>query len=114
MKLAVYGTLRTGSGNLGRIEKTTLFYPGHRRFPAMIYDETGTGTVVEIHEVDSEKLRAYDHYEGVSAGVYQRVMAKVSMDDGTTTNAWVYLAGEKLLEHSESFVAIASGDWFDR
>ena len=80
----------------------------------MIYDETGTGTVVEIHEVDSEKLRAYDHYEGVSAGVYQRVMAKVSMDDGTTTNAWVYLAGEKLLECSESFVAIASGDWFDK
>ena len=114
MKLAGYGTLRKGNSNLGRIEKTTLFYPGHRRFPAMIYDETGTGTVVEIHEVDSETLSAYDHYEGVSAGVYQRVMAKVSMDDGTTTNAWVYLAGEKLLECSESFVAIASGDWFDK
>lgn len=114
MKLAVYGTLRKGSSNLGRIGETTLLYPGHRRFPAMIYDKTGSGTVVEIHEVDGKTLIAYDHYEGVSAGVYQRVIAKVSMDDGTTTNAWVYLAGEKLLEQSESFVVITSGNWFDR
>ncbi len=114
MKLAVYGTLRKGSDNLGRIEKTTLIYPGHRRFPAMIYDEAGSGTVVEVHEVDSEALIAYDHYEGVSAGVYQRVRTDVAMDDGRTTPAWVYLAGEKLLEQSESFVVITSGDWFNR
>ena len=114
MKLAVYGTLRKGSDNLGRIEKTTLIYPGHRRFPAMIYDEAGSGTVVEVHEVDSEALSAYDHYEGISAGVYQRVRTDVTMDDGRTTSAWVYLAGEKLLEQSESFSVITSGDWFNR
>ncbi|MBM81224.1 MAG: hypothetical protein CMJ78_11605 [Planctomycetaceae bacterium] len=114
MKLAVYGTLRTGSDNLGRIEKTTLIYPGHRRFPAMIYDKGGCGTVVEVHEVDNEALSAYDHYEGISAGVYQRVRTDVTMDDGRTTSAWVYLAGEKLLEQSESFIVITSGDWFNR
>ncbi len=114
MKLAVYGTLRKGSNNLGRIEKTALIYPGHRRFPAMIYDEAGSGTVVEVHEVDSEMLITYDHYEGVSEGVYQRVKADVAMDDGRTTKAWVYLAGEKVLEQSESFVVISSGDWFNK
>ena len=114
MKLAVYGTLRQGSDSVGRIENTTLIYPGHRRFPAMIRDKTGAGTVVEVHDVDGETLVAYDDYEGVSAGVYRREIMKVVMDDGTTIHAWVYLAGKKLLEQSESFVAITSGDWFDR
>ena len=114
MKLAVYGTLRKGSGNLCRIEKTALIYPGHQRFPAMIHDAAGSGTVVEVQEVDNEALTAYDRYEGVDAGIYQRVKADVVMDDGSRTAAWVYLAGEKLLEQRESFFAINSGDWFNR
>ena len=114
MKLAAYGTLRKGSDNLGRIEKTKLIYPGHRRFPAMIHDAAGSGTVVEVQEIDNEALIAYDRYEGVNEGIYRRVKADVVMDDGSRTAAWVYLAGEKLLEQSESFVVIKSGDWFDR
>ena len=114
MKLAVYGTLRKGSDKLGRIEKTTLIYPGHRRFPAMIHDAAGSGTVVEVQDVDNEVLIAYDRYEGVDAGNYQRVKEDVDMDDGSRTAAWVYLAGEKLLEQSESFFVINSGDWFNR
>tara|TARA_B100000029_G_scaffold325449_1_gene317961 strand:- start:363 stop:707 length:345 start_codon:yes stop_codon:yes gene_type:complete len=114
MKLAVYGTLRNGSDRLGHIADTALVFPGHRRFPAMIRDESGEGTIVEIHEVDSETLAAYDRYEGVAAGVYQRTLMKVTMADGTTLEAWVYLAGEKLLAQSASFIAISGGDWFER
>ena len=59
-------------------------------------------------------LAAYDRYEGVAAGVYQRTLMKVTMADGTTLEAWVYLAGEKLLAQSASFIAISGGDWFER
>ena len=114
MKLAVYGTLRKGSDSVDRIENTALVYPGHQRFPAMIRDASGGGTIVEVHEVDGATLIAYDHYEGVPTGVYRREIMKVVMDDGTMADAWVYLAGEKLLEQRKSFVAITSGDWFDR
>ena len=114
MKLAVYGTLRNGSDRLGHIADTALVFPGHRRFPAMIRDECGEGTIVEIHEVDSETLAAYDRYEGVAAGIYQRHQMKVTMVDGTTLDAFVYLAGEKLLARSASFVAISGGDWLNR
>ena len=114
MKLAVYGTLRNGSDRLGRIADTALVYPGHRRFPAMIRDEGGEGTIVEIHEVDSETLAAYDRYEGVAAGIYQRDLMKVTMANGTTLEASVYLAGEKLLAQSASFVAVSGGDWLNR
>ena len=114
MKLAVYGTLRNGSDRLGHIADTALVFPGHRRFPAMIRDERGEGAIVEIHEVDSETLAAYDRYEGVAAGVYQRPLMKVTMADGTTLEAWVYLAGQKLLAQSASFIAISGGDWFER
>ena len=36
MKLAVYGTLRNGNENIGRVKNTSLVYPGHQKFPAMI------------------------------------------------------------------------------
>ena len=114
MKLAVYGTLRTGSKHTGRIDNTSLVYPGHQRFPAMIPDNAGSGTVVEVHDVDGKMLAEYDAYEGVAAGVYRRAIWTIVMDDGTTIDAWVYLAGEKLLAERASFVTIHSGDWFDR
>ena len=114
MKLAVYGTLRTGSDNTGRIDKTTLVYPGHQQFPAMICDTTGHGITVEVHDVDIKTLADYDDYEGVAASVYHRVRMTVLMDRGSSIEAWAYLAGVKLLEKSASFVIIPSGDWFER
>ena len=44
MKLAVYGTLRNGDKNTGRVKNTSLVYPGHQKFPAMIQDYKGKGT----------------------------------------------------------------------
>jgi gamma-glutamylcyclotransferase (GGCT)/AIG2-like uncharacterized protein YtfP len=38
----------------------------------------------------------------------------IIMDDGTIIEAWVYLAGEKILKQSASFAVIPSGDWFNR
>jgi gamma-glutamylcyclotransferase (GGCT)/AIG2-like uncharacterized protein YtfP len=114
IKLAAYGTLRNGSNNIGLIANTSLVYPGHQRFPAMIYNEHASGTIVEVQCIDSIMLANYDVYEGVAAGVYRRVEMQVAMDDGSITTAWVYLAGDKLLAQSDSFKEIASGDWFNR
>ncbi len=54
-KIAVYGTLRRGEGKLGRIENTSLVYPGHQTFPAIIQNSKGKGTVVEVRDITEEK-----------------------------------------------------------
>jgi len=36
MKLAVYGTLRSGNKNTGILENSSLVFPGHHTFPAVI------------------------------------------------------------------------------
>ena len=77
MKLAVYGTLRAGSNKTGVIKNSSLVYPGHESFPAVIHNKKGSGTVVEVHDVSEEDLVRYDMYEGVSSGLYRRVKTKV-------------------------------------
>ena len=114
MKLAVYGTLRNGSDNTGKIKKTSLVYPGHQKFPAMIQDEKGKGTVVEVHEVNSQQLKEYDMYEGISSGLYRRVRVEVDMDDGSKEKVWIYVAGDELMQKSNMFRVIQSGDWYNR
>ena len=73
MKLAVYGTLRAGSKNTGIVKNSSLVYPGHESFPAVIHNKKGSGTVVEVHNVSEEDLVRYDMYEGISSGLYRRV-----------------------------------------
>tara|TARA_R110002020_G_scaffold433242_1_gene643352 strand:- start:7 stop:357 length:351 start_codon:yes stop_codon:yes gene_type:complete len=114
MKLAVYGTLRNGNDNTGRVNNTSLVYPGHQRFPAMIQDYKGKGTVVEVHDVTSEDLAQYDMYEGIKVGLYERVKVDVDMDSGDKIKTWVYVAGKRLLDMVDVFEEIPNGDWYDR
>lgn len=114
IKLAVYGTLRRGTDNTGVIKKSSLVYPGHKSFPAIIQNERGSGTVVEVQNVSQEELHRYDMYEGLSSGLYRRVMADVDMDDGRKEKAWVYVAGDEMMQRSTTFRVIKSGDWYNR
>ena len=114
MKLAVYGTLRNGNKNTGRIKNTSLVYPGHQKFPAMIQDYQGCGTVVEVHDVTSEDLVQYDLYEGINIGLYERVKVDVKLDSGKKQKAWVYVAGSRLLNLVSVFEEIPNGDWYNR
>ena len=114
MKLAVYGTLRNGNENTGRVDNTSLVYPGHQKFPAMIQDYKGKGTVVEVQDVTSEDLAQYDMYEGINVGLYERVKVNVNMDSGDEIKTWVYVAGQKLLDMVDIFEEIPNGDWYDR
>ena len=114
IKLAVYGTLRCGNAPTGRIRGTALVYPGHRRFPAMVYHSGVSFTIVELKDVNSEQLSQYDEYEAVSADIYRRIQLPVEMDDGFHVRAWVYMAGEKLLANAGNFEEIPGGDWFKK
>ena len=113
-KIAVYGTLRRGEGKLGMIENKSLVYPGHQTFPEVIQNLKGKGTVVEVRDITEEQLMRYDMYEGISSGLYRRVKTDVEMEDGTTESAWVYVAGDEMMQRSNSFKVIQSGDWYDR
>ena len=114
VKLAVYGTLRDGNKNTGKIKNTALVYPGHQRFPAMIQDYKGKGTVVEVHDVTNEDLVQYDLYEGIKIGLYERVKVDVKLDSGKKQKAWVYVAGSRLLDLVSVFEEIPNGDWYNR
>jgi len=80
----------------------------------VIQNNNGSGTVVEVHTVDKEDLARYDIYEGVDSGLYRRVKADIKMDSGETENVWVYVAGDELMQRSNSFKVIQSGDWYNR
>jgi|TARA_R110000824_G_scaffold218872_2_gene405634 gamma-glutamylcyclotransferase (GGCT)/AIG2-like uncharacterized protein YtfP len=114
MKLAVYGTLRSGNKNTGILENSSLVYPGHKQFPAVIQNKKGKGTVVEVHDVTESDIKRYDIYEGISSGLYRRVKAKVKMDGGDLEDVWVYVAGDELIQRSNMFTEIQSGDWYNR
>tara|TARA_A100000172_G_scaffold63891_1_gene43320 strand:- start:2786 stop:3154 length:369 start_codon:yes stop_codon:yes gene_type:complete len=114
IKLAVYGTLRNGSENTGIVERSSLVYPGHKNFPAVIQNDKGAGTVVELHNVSEEDLSRYDMYEGVDSGLYRRVMVQIEMDSGEEEEAWMYVAGDEMMQRSNSFRVIQSGDWYNR
>ena len=103
MRLAVYGTLRRGYPDTGKVEGFSLVFPGTQSFPAVIKNEKGKGAVVELVDVTSEDLNMYDEYEGVANGLYIRTTAPINMDDGKTEKAWIYVAGPQLWASSNSF-----------
>ncbi len=111
MRLAVYGTLRTGFIDTGKVEGFSLVFPGTKSFPAIIKNEKGKGAVVEMMDVTEEDLVMYDRYEGVDTGLYIRTTVPVNLDNGKTEKAWIYVAGPKLWQSSYSFTEVPDGDW---
>ena len=111
MRLAVYGTLRRGGTNTGRVKCFSLVFPGTKSFPALIKNTEGKGAVVELMDVTPEDLSVYDRYENVDGGLYVRTTANVEVDDGTEEKAWIYVAGPQLWQNSSSFTEVPDQDW---
>jgi gamma-glutamylcyclotransferase (GGCT)/AIG2-like uncharacterized protein YtfP len=111
MRLAVYGTLRRGFPDMGKVEGFSLVFPGTESFPAIIKNEKGKGAVVELINVSQEDLNEYDEYEGVSNGLYIRTTVPVTLEDGNIEKAWIYVAGPRLWQNSNSFTEVPDGDW---
>lgn len=115
MRLAVYGTLRRGYPDTGRIEGFSLVFPGTKSFPALIKNTKGKGAVVEVIDVTEDDLNQYDMYEGVRDGLYIRTTADVILDDTKEKEkCWVYVAGPLLWQSSSMFTEVPDGDWLSR
>lgn len=65
-------------------------YPGHG--VANMVAEGGFDVMGVLYEVNSDSLKQLDRYEGVSGGHYFRSQMTVSLGDGTSVEAIVYLA----------------------
>lgn len=66
----------------------------------------------EVFTVTSDALADADVIEG-HPDFYERRVETIELDDGSTTEAWVYWAPDSLLA-APGHRAIPSGDWFDR
>lgn len=127
--LFVYGTLRAGFPAhhvlAGRAEFAgTGHVPGRLydtgRYPAAVAS-TGEGERVrgELYRLPAddggELLMVLDGYEGhvphsPERSLFVRVALAVARDDGTRTDAWVYLFNRSV----DGLARIASGDYADR
>ena len=114
MRLAVYGTLRRGFPDTGKLEGFSLVFPGTMSFPALIKNENGKGAIVEMMDVTEDDLSYYDQYENIDGGLYIRTTAEIDLDSGNKEKAWVYVAGPLLWENSKTFTEVPDGDWFSR
>ena len=95
----VYGTLLKGECNhnyylggipcLGQATLRNFDLYDLGRYPGII---TGDGTVLgEVYEVSDDKLSELDVLEGLEYGLYIRQQAEVTMDNGETLEAAVYV-----------------------
>ena len=112
MRLAVYGTLRSGRKDVGKVEGFSLVFPGTLSYPALIKNEKGKGAIVELMEVEDEDLSMYDRYENVDGGLYIRTTVEVTLPDKEKEKAWIYVAGPLLWQKSSSFTEVPDQDWF--
>ena len=112
MRLAVYGTLRTGFEETGKIEGFSLVFPGTKSFPALIKNEKGKCAIVEVMDVTDEELNMYDMYESTKDGLYIRTTANIILDEtNKKEKCWVYVAGPLLWQSSSMFTEVPDGDW---
>ena len=111
MRLAVYGTLRRGGEELGKINGFSLVFPGTNSFPALIKNPNGSGAVVEMLDPSKEEISYYDEYENVDGGLYIRTTVDVELENGKIEKAWAYVAGPILWENAKTFTEVPEGNW---
>ena len=129
----VYGTLRPGQPNhdLFLLGRTVLEVPG-RLAGAVLYEGPGYPYAVEEHggvvcgelitpapEQYGQLLLALDRLEdyapGDPANLYERVARDVTLADGTSTQAWVYVAAPAVAARLRvRGKRIEGGDWRGR
>ena len=114
MRLAVYGTLRRGRPDVGRVKGFSLVFPGTHSYPTLIKNPKGKGAVVEMVDADREDLEYYDRYENVDGGLYIRTTAKIEFEKKKNEKAWIYVAGPLLWEKSKTFTEVPDADWLSK
>lgn len=108
-KIFVYGTLKRGQGNHGRLANAV--YLGKARtvknftmyvdvLPYLYREEDGPGVIGEIYEVDDDTLETIDRLEGHPI-LYKR--EKIKLDDGKEVFAYIYQGKITNAESREEF-----------
>jgi gamma-glutamylcyclotransferase len=87
-------------------------YPGHG--VANVVAERGYDVVGVLYEVDRPGIEALDGHEGVRGGHYIRTEMLVQLNDGTSVNAFVYVAHPNKVEdgltpHDDYFYHLEQG-----
>jgi gamma-glutamylcyclotransferase (GGCT)/AIG2-like uncharacterized protein YtfP len=109
-RLFVYGTLRRGGAQAGRMVGAEWIGSGRVRadlfrvswYPGLVLRETGSWVTGDVYAVDDELLEKLDQYEGDE---YRRV--RVVVEGDAAGEAWIWeWAGEV-----PSGGGIVSGDW---
>lgn len=112
--LFVYGTLRKGQIRhielqnsqfigYGTLEGYDMYSIGS--FPTIV---PGKGKVFgEVYSVDRKLLHKIDYIECVDYGVYVRRIVKVTLENNTKINAYVYIFNKPL----KDAILIQHGDW---
>jgi gamma-glutamylcyclotransferase (GGCT)/AIG2-like uncharacterized protein YtfP len=116
----VYGTLRSGGSNHFRLSgavaggAATVAGRLYRIdwYPGLVLDPAGDRVCGEIFEVDVERLRELDAFEGLAAGEtegaeYRRVETVVRLADDSTRRVWVW----EWIGPCDETSRIADGDW---
>lgn len=106
LRVGVYGTLKTGYGNHRLLENADFVGTGKTQSPyplevdglPYLHDLEGEGenVTLEIYDVNSETLARLDQLEGHPT-FYKRRVIPVSMNDWSTTYAWVYFIQDRPL-----------------
>ena len=111
----VYGTLRSGQANHGRVlagrPLAPAVLPGHElRLGAWpwVQPADASSVVGEVVEVDGAKLAELDLLEGVASGLYRRERVTVRLAAGGEAAAWTYVAGAVARPRDR---LVPGGDW---
>ncbi|MFI9202396.1 gamma-glutamylcyclotransferase family protein [Streptomyces sp. NPDC053048] len=126
----VYGTLRPGRRNHDRFlaGRTVAETPARLRgavlyegpgFPYAVADPAGEvrGELITVAAGAYDAVLAAldvleDHRPGDPRNVYERVMREVSVEDGGTVRAWVYLASDAVARRLRAVgTPVPGGDW---
>jgi len=111
----VYGTLRPGQANHGRLlagrEMAPAVLDGHElRLGTWPWVQAAAGSSVagEVVAVEPDLLDRIDRLEDVVGGLYRRARVPVRLADGGEVEAWTYLAGSVAATGGR---LIPKGDW---
>ena len=126
--LFVYGTLRRGSQHpMHRLLAIESCFVGNAYYQGMLYhvshypgvvpsDNPAQQVVGEVYQLfkPAQTLAELDRYEECSADFpvpceYRRVLQQVTLENGNSVNAWVYLYNRQL----SGLKQIVSGDYLD-
>jgi gamma-glutamylcyclotransferase (GGCT)/AIG2-like uncharacterized protein YtfP len=105
--LFVYGTLmfpeirsvlvgrefRTSPAFLHGYRRRSVFLAGRAPMPGIVADEAASVSGILLRSVDSRSLRIFDTFEGMKAGLYDRLKVSVSDGEGKTVEVSTYVPG---------------------